>query len=68
MPGVQQIIEWLGCLTTHQHRCRGCPFNPYPGREWIYGCIKGQADIVEAARDALRKYQEASDDGKRNGS
>lgn len=58
MPEVQQIIEWLGCLTTQQHKCDGCPFNPHPGMNWVYGCMKGQNDMVEAARKALRKYQE----------
>jgi hypothetical protein len=33
---------------------------------WVYGCIKGQDDIVEAAREALRKYQEVTDHGERD--
>jgi hypothetical protein len=32
--------------------------------EWVYGCIKGQSDIVEAAREALRMYQEVTENGK----
>lgn len=64
MPEVQQIIDGLGCLTTHKHKCHGCPFNPHPGMEWVYGCIKGQNDIIEAAREALRKHQEAVENGK----
>ena len=57
MPEVQQIIDGLGCFTTHLHHCRDCPFNPHPGREWLYGCIKGQTDIVEAARALLCDYE-----------
>ena len=58
MPELQQIIDRLTCLTTKQHHCEGCPFNPHPGMMWVYGCIKGQGDIVEAAREALRKYKD----------
>lgn len=64
MPEVQQIIDALGCFTTNQHQCLGCPFNPHPGLKWPYGCSKGQRDIVEAARKALRKYQEVTKNGK----
>jgi len=53
-----EIIEALGCFTTHQHSCAGCPFNPHPGRDWIYGCIKGQNDIVAEARSALREFEQ----------
>ena len=67
MSEVQQIIDGLGCLTTHQHTgCLSCPFNPHPGMVWVYGCIKGQSDIVDAAREALRKYQEVTDHGERD--
>jgi len=58
MAGVQQIIDWLDCMTTHQHKCLSCPFNPHPGIMWPYGCIRGQNDILDAAREILRKYQE----------
>jgi len=52
---VNEVIEWLGCLVTKQHKCKGCPYNPRPGMTWPYGCIKGQADIVEEARTLLEK-------------
>ena len=61
MPGLQKIIDGLACLTTHQHPCRDCPWNPHPGMDWVYGCIKGQGDIVEAAQEALREYQEVTE-------
>ena len=64
MSEVQQIIDGLGCFITHQHKCLDCPFNPHPGMIWVYGCIKGQGDIVDAAREALRKYQEVTKNGK----
>ena len=64
MPEIQQIIDGLGCFTTNQHKCLDCPFNPHPGLTWVYGCIKGQSDIVDAAREALRKYQEVIGNGK----
>ena len=64
MPDLQQIIEALECFTTNQHSCMKCPFNPHPGMEWIYGCIKGQNDIVEAAQKALNTYQEVMKRGK----
>ncbi len=54
MPDIQQIIEALDCFTTKQHKCDGCPFNPHPGREWPYGCVRGQNEIVAAAQEALR--------------
>lgn len=63
MPDLQQIIDGLNCFTTHQHKCLECPFNPHPGLDWPYGCIKGQGDIVEAARKALRNYQEVTGHG-----
>ena len=63
MPDLQQIIDGLGCFMTHQRPCQDCPFNPHPGMVWVYGCMKGQSDIVEAAREALRKYQEVTDHG-----
>lgn len=61
MSEVQQIIDGLGCFTTHKHPCQDCPFNPRPGTVWVYGCIKGQSDIVVAAQEALRKYQEKTE-------
>lgn len=64
MPTIQQVIDALGCFTINQHPCMTCPFNPHPGMKWVYGCIKGQSDIVDAAREALRKYQEVTGNGK----
>ena len=57
MHSTEEIVKGLGCLTTKQHHCEGCPFNPHPGREWVYGCMKGQADIVAEAREILREYE-----------
>ncbi|MBQ3326523.1 MAG: hypothetical protein IJG86_01895 [Clostridia bacterium] len=57
MHSPEEISEGLGCLTTHKHPCAGCPFNPYPGRDWPYGCIKGQADIVDEARELLEELE-----------
>lgn len=54
MHNAEEISKWLGCLITSQHPCEaGCPFNPHPGMMWPYGCIKGQRDIVEEAREML---------------
>ena len=50
---IQLIIEGLECLTTKQHKCEGCPFNPVPGRTWPYGCGKGQGVMVKAAKAHL---------------
>jgi len=60
---LQQIIEGLNCFKTNQHPCAACPWNPHPGMAWPYGCIKGQGDIIDAAREALRKYREVTDHG-----
>lgn len=57
MHSPEEISEGLGCLTTHKHPCDGCPFNPTPGRAWVYGCIKGQHDIVAEAQTLLRDYE-----------
>lgn len=51
---LEKIIEGLECLTTKQHKCEGCPFNPVPGRAWPYGCGKGQANVVQAAKNVIR--------------
>ena len=61
MSEVQQIIDSLRCFTTHMHPCQDCPFNPRPGMVWVYGCIKGQHDIVEAAQKALKEFQEETE-------
>jgi len=50
---IQLIIEGLECLTTKQHKCVGCSFNPIPGRAWPYGCGKGQGVMVKAAKAHL---------------
>ena len=56
MHTAEEISEGLGCLVTYQHtNCLTCPFNPHPGREWVYGCAKGQRDIVEEARKLLER-------------
>lgn len=55
---VRQIIEGLECLVTKQHKCEGCPFNPHPGMDWPYGCGKGQAVMVKAARKALERIED----------
>ena len=67
MADIQQIIDALGCFTTSQHSCTGYPFNPHPGKEWAYGCIRGQNDIVKAARATLKKCKEILDDGETQG-
>lgn len=53
MATVQEIREAMECLAGYKHNCGTCAFNPVPGRAWQYGCVKGQNDIVEAARKAL---------------
>lgn len=60
---LQRLIDGLECFKTKNHPCRGCWFNPHPGMDWPYGCIRGQYDIVEAAQAALRSYLEATDHG-----
>ena len=55
---LQDIIDGLNCLVTKQHRCLECPFNPHPGMDWPYGCVRGQQDAVKAAKDVLMKYWE----------
>ena len=65
MPTIQQIIDGLNCFTTNQHKCIDCPFNPHPGMKWVYGCIKGQGDIVKAAQGILRKHREVMWDDQR---
>jgi len=54
---LSQIFQGLDCLVSKQHHCAGCPFNPHPGMEWPYGCIKGQTDIVEETRVLLEELQ-----------
>lgn len=50
----ENIEEWLSCLVSNQHtKCPSCPFNPVPGVLWIYGCGKGQEDLVKAVRERL---------------
>lgn len=50
---IDQIFKGLDCLTSKQHRCADCPFNPHPGMEWPYGCAKGQNDIVSEVKEAF---------------
>ena len=57
MPDVSDVIEALGCLTTKQHKCGNCKYNPHPGMNWIYGCMAGQNNIVEDARKLLREIE-----------
>jgi len=63
MPTIKELIDALPCLTSYQHKCLGCAFNPHPGMEWVYGCRKGQNDMIAAAREALRRYQEMMERG-----
>lgn len=58
MADVNEVIEWLGCLATNQHKCEGCPYNPHPGMGWIYGCMAGQGKIVDDARKLLKEQAE----------
>lgn len=57
MPEIQQIVDGLNCFTTKQHKCIGCPFHPGAdkSRDFPYGCIRGQNEIVRAAQEALGK-------------
>lgn len=52
MPEIQQIVDGLNCFTTKQHKCIGCPFHPGAdkSRDFPYGCIRGQNEIVRAAQ------------------
>ena len=52
---LEKIIEGLECLTTKQHKCAGCPFNPHPGMDWPYGCGRGQVVAVRAAQAWLKE-------------
>lgn len=54
---LEKIIEALECLTTKQHKCVGCPFNPHPGMDWPYGCGRGQAEVVREAKERLREME-----------
>ena len=63
MQNIRAIIEGLNCFTTYQHKCTGCPYNPTPGRQWVYGCIKGQNDIIQAAQDALKAKENGPKEG-----
>lgn len=58
MADVNEVIAWLGCLMTKQHKCAGCPYNPHPGMDWVYGCMAGQGKIVEDARKLLTHQAE----------
>ena len=62
MKALQEVIDAIGCFETKQKPCAGCPFNPVPGTQWAYGCQKGERDIVEAARSALRILMEVMAD------
>ena len=62
MRSVDEVVGGLGCLTAIQHECIGCPYNPHPGMKWLYGCIKGQNDIVQ---DAIRLIIEREPQRKR---
>lgn len=62
MPELRKIIEGLSCFLTNQHPCGGCPWNPSPGMAWPYGCVKGQREIIEAARERLELDDSLEDD------
>ena len=53
MADVNEIVKWLGCLSTNQHKCAGCPYNPHPGMDWVYGCMAGQGRLVDDAKTTL---------------
>lgn len=53
MIDVNAVIDKLDCLTTNQHFCEECTYNPHPGMNWPYGCIAGQRKIVADAREIL---------------
>lgn len=59
---LQTIIDAMGCFETKQKPCDHCDFNPSPGMRWAYGCQKGERDIIEMARSALRILQEVVED------
>lgn len=52
--GLEEIIEALNCFKTRQPKCGDCKFNPAPGQNWPYGCIRGQGEIAEAVQTILR--------------
>jgi hypothetical protein len=54
MRTTEEIVRGLECFRTKQKPCDGCPFNPLGGMEWPYGCGRGEAEIAEAAQEALR--------------
>lgn len=53
MPDYKTTIEGLrrllDDLTAHKCDCDACPYNPHIGLKWPYGCIAGQARIIEDA-------------------
>lgn len=63
---IPEIIEGLNCLTVKQHHCAGCPYNPKPGQEWAYGCIRGQGEIIAEAQEALREAENEGPYDRRN--
>lgn len=62
MPELRKIIEGLSCFLTNQHPCAACKWNPNPGMAWPYGCVKGQREIIEAARERLVLDDSLEDD------
>ena len=55
MPDPERVIAALPCLAAVLHDCLKCPYNPHPGMNWPYGCIKGQGDIVQDAIELIRQ-------------
>lgn len=61
---IPEIVEGLNCFTTKQHKCERCPYNPKPGQEWAYGCMRGQGEIVAEAQESLKQYAEVMEKGR----
>lgn len=55
---VGDLIELLQCLWMINGRpCSSCPYNPIPGRQWVYGCKVGQRRMVEEAIEYLKTIE-----------
>ena len=61
MHSTSEILKGLDCLADVQHKCQECPFNPHPGMDWPYGCIKGQSEIVREAKETIVKQTTRGD-------
>ena len=46
MSKLDDIITVLPCLALNKHNCGGCPYNPKLDRNWPYGCVRGQEQLV----------------------